>query len=140
MRAGTWELLTRPPLRIRWRRYHGSKGDATYFLTGTDEHGTKMAKPRPSKGLRRRNWSIVSAIPSGSSGKNSASAMRLHPRTTDERHKAAVTEVVKSSSPAATSTRQLESWNDEGQEDSVTETTARRKSSKPPSRPAAGAV
>jgi methionyl-tRNA synthetase len=25
-------------------RYHRLKGDETYFLTGTDEHGTKMAK------------------------------------------------------------------------------------------------
>ena len=32
-------------------RYHRLRGDATFFLTGTDEHGTKMEKTAAAEGI-----------------------------------------------------------------------------------------
>src|ERR1700750_247718 len=32
-------------------RYHRLRGDDTFFLTGTDEHGIKMVKPAAEKGV-----------------------------------------------------------------------------------------
>lgn len=42
-------------------RYHRLKGDDTYFLTGTDEHGSKIYKTATEKGLEVKNFVDLNA-------------------------------------------------------------------------------
>jgi methionyl-tRNA synthetase len=107
-------------------RYHRLRGDQTYFLTGTDEHGVKMVKTaeqqKTEPGLLadsmvkvfQQTWRELDVTPDD------------FIRTTESRHKSAVQQIV---------TRLLnngdiylgsyEGWYDEGQEEFVTETEAK---------------
>ena len=107
-------------------RYHRLKGDATYFLTGTDEHGTKMAKTAAEQGISPQE--LVDRVSSSFKAfwKELGISNDDFIRTTEPRHKAAVTEVVrKLVASGDIYLGSYESWYDEGQEEFVTETTAK---------------
>ena len=75
-------------------RYHRLRGDDTWFLTGTDEHGIKMVKTAEQQGI----------TPQQLADQNAAVFQALWPelkithddfiRTTDPRHKAGVKTIV----------------------------------------------
>ncbi len=74
-------------------RFHRQRGDATYFLTGTDEHGQKIARAAAEAGLEPRAFvdSIVVHF------KDAWTALDVtydqFIRTTDARHETAVREL-----------------------------------------------
>ncbi len=107
-------------------RFHRLTGDATYFLTGTDEHGTKMAKTAAEQGISPQE--LVDRVSASFKAfwKELGISNDDFIRTTEPRHKAAVTEVVRKL--VASDDIYLgsyESWYDEGQEEFVTETAAK---------------
>ncbi len=75
-------------------RYHRMLGDDTFFLTGTDEHGDKIARSAAAKGIEPQQF--VDEI----SGKFNALWPKLHVfpnrfiRTTDSDHKALVRSIL----------------------------------------------
>jgi len=108
-------------------RYHRLRGDQTYFLTGTDEHGTKMAKTAAEQGITPQE--LVDRVSNSfrEFWKELGISNDDFIRTTDERHKVAVSEVVRKL--VASDDIYLgsyESWYDEGQEEFVTETEAKK--------------
>jgi len=74
-------------------RYHRQRGDATFFLTGTDEHGQKVARRAAEAGLEPKAFvdQIVAQF------KAAWRALHVTPdkfiRTTDQRHELAVQEL-----------------------------------------------
>jgi methionyl-tRNA synthetase len=74
-------------------RYHRQRGDATYFLTGTDEHGQKIARAAAEAGLEPRAFvdSIVVHFKDAWKALNIAYDKFI--RTTDQRHERAVQEL-----------------------------------------------
>ncbi len=107
-------------------RYHRLKGDATYFLTGTDEHGTKMAKTAVEQGISPQE--LVDRVSNSFRDfwKELGISNDDFIRTTDARHKAAVSKVVqKLVASGDIYLGSYESWYDEGQEEFVTETAAK---------------
>jgi methionyl-tRNA synthetase len=107
-------------------RYHRLIGDDTFFLTGTDEHGIRMAKTAESKGLDPKAFadSIVAVF--RDLWKELGITNDDFIRTTDQRHKESVTKIVQQL--LANGDIYLGSytgWYDEGQEEFVTETAAK---------------
>ena len=107
-------------------RYHRLRGRPTYFLTGTDEHGTKMAKAAETE----------KAEPQALADKYSKVFRDLWVelgisnddfiRTTEPRHKRAVATIVnKMLASGDIYLGSYEGWYDEGQEQFVTETEAK---------------
>src|SRR5437868_2916699 len=107
-------------------RYHRLLGEEKYFLTGTDEHGTKMAKAAAAE----------NSTPQALADKYSKVFADLWEeleitnddfiRTSEARHKQAVQKIVQKM--LATGDIYLgsyEGWYDEGQEQFVTETEAK---------------
>jgi methionyl-tRNA synthetase len=107
-------------------RYHRLRGEATYFLTGTDEHGTKMAKAAAEAGttpleLATRYAEIFRATWGELKISNDDFI-----RTTEPRHRQVVQAIV--SRLVETGDIYLggyKGWYDEGQEEFVTETQAK---------------
>lgn len=107
-------------------RYHRLRGDDTWFLTGTDEHGIKMVKTAEQQGI----------TPQELADQNAAVFQALWPelkithddfiRTTDARHKAGVKTIVeKLVARDDIYLGSYEGWYDEGQEEFVPENEAR---------------
>src|SRR6476620_10153430 len=107
-------------------RYHRLLGEPTYFLTGTDEHGTKMAKAAAAE----------NATPQALADKYSKVFADLWEelgitnddfiRTSESRHKQAVQKIVqKMLASGDIYLGSYEGWYDEGQEQFVTETEAK---------------
>ena len=108
-------------------RYHRLKGDETYFLTGTDEHGIKIAKTAVELGTTPQE--LVDRVSNSFRGfwKELGISNDDFIRTTDDRHKKAVTQVVqKLVDTGDIYLGSYESWYDEGQEEFVTESTAKK--------------
>jgi methionyl-tRNA synthetase len=107
-------------------RYHRLKGDDTWFLTGTDEHGIKMVKTAEEKKttpaeLVEKNVPIF---------ENLWRELKISHddfiRTTSDRHKAGVKAIVeKMVANCDIYVGAYEGWYDEGQEEFVTETAAK---------------
>lgn len=107
-------------------RFHRLQGQPTYFLTGTDEHGTKMAKAAATEGAEPQTIADKYAQIFRDVWVELGITNDDFIRTTEPRHKAAVTRIVQ---------RMLDSgdiylggyegWYDEGQEQFVTETEAK---------------
>ncbi|MGH7179734.1 MAG: methionine--tRNA ligase [Tepidisphaeraceae bacterium] len=107
-------------------RYHRLRGDDTFLLTGTDEHGIKMVKTAadqnvPVEELVDRNVKVFADL-----------WKELHVthddfiRTSSDRHKQAVTRIVeKLVANGEIYLGSYEGWYDEGQEEFVTETEAK---------------
>jgi len=107
-------------------RYHRLAGQKTFFLTGTDEHGTKMVKTAAADGLKPHELADKIVAIFQSVWKELDISHDDFIRTTSERHKTAVTEIVRRL--AASGDIYLGSysgWYDEGQEEFVTETQAK---------------
>src|SRR4051812_22365832 len=107
-------------------RYHRLKGDETYFLTGTDEHGTKMAKAAAAEGLEPKQLADRFAAIFENTWRELKISNDDFIRTTDDRHKSQVAEIVKKL--VASDDIYLGAyggWYDEGQEEFVTETEAK---------------
>jgi methionyl-tRNA synthetase len=107
-------------------RYHRLRGDDTFFLTGTDEHGIKMVKTAEEK----------QTTPAALAEANARIFQDLWPelkvsnddfiRTTSERHKAGVKAIVeKMIARDDIYLGSYEGWYDEGQEEFITESTAK---------------
>lgn len=107
-------------------RYHALRGEPTYFLTGTDEHGTKMEKAAAAAGVEplalatryadqfREVWRELKIINND------------FIRTTEPRHKSAVQEIVRRLVGSGDIyLGAYQGWYDEGQEEFVTETDAK---------------
>jgi len=107
-------------------RYHRLAGDDTYFLTGTDEHGIKMVKTAAGQGLEPNVLADQVVAIFQDVWKELAVTNDDFIRTTSERHKKAVQEIVRRL--VANDDIYLGSyagWYDEGQEEFVTETEAK---------------
>jgi methionyl-tRNA synthetase len=107
-------------------RYHRLRGDTTFFLTGTDEHGVKMVKT--AEQLKTEPGKLADQVVQTfiDAWKELDITNDDFIRTTSERHKTSVAHIV----------RQLvangdiylgsyQGWYDEGQEEFVTETEAK---------------
>jgi methionyl-tRNA synthetase len=74
-------------------RFHRQRGDATYFLTGTDEHGQKIARAAAEAGVEPRAF-VDRMVPHF---RDAWKALNLSYdkfiRTTDQRHELAVQEL-----------------------------------------------
>ncbi len=107
-------------------RFHRLNGQPTYFLTGTDEHGTKMAKAAAVEGAEPQvladKYSQIFRDVWTELGITNDDFIR----TTEPRHKAAVTRIVQTMLDSGDIyLGGYEGWYDEGQEQFVTETEAK---------------
>ena len=59
-------------------RYHRMAGEETFFVTGTDEHGDKIAEAAQKAGITPKNTRIKSAPSSAISGRNFLSQRLFH--------------------------------------------------------------
>src|SRR6476620_2673284 len=76
-------------------RYHRLKGEETYFLTGTDEHGTKMAKAAEAEGAAPQQLADKYSKVFAELWKELEISHDDFIRTTEARHKSAVTRIVR---------------------------------------------
>src|SRR2546421_8743075 len=75
----------------RWRRLWG---DEVFFLTGTDEHGLKMAQAAEAQGLTPKDWADRTSERFREAWKELRISNDDFIRTTEERHHRAVTEML----------------------------------------------
>ena len=107
-------------------RYRRLRGDDVWFLTGTDEHGVKMVKTAAEQGiepgaLADRVVGVFEAV-----WKELGITDDDFIRTTSERHKQGVQEIVRQLQASGDIyLGSYEGWYDEGQEEFVTETEAK---------------
>lgn len=76
-------------------RLHRQKGDEVFFLTGTDEHGQKVAEVAEKEGLETKTYCDKIAPRFADAWKLLNISNDFFIRTTDLRHEAVVTEVLK---------------------------------------------
>src|SRR5882724_2637689 len=107
-------------------RYHRLSGDATWLLTGTDEHGIKMVKTAAEQGIEPQALTdrIVAVF------QNLRTELHVTNddfiRTTSDRHKRGVTKIVEQLlAKGDIYLGEYAGWYDEGQEEFVTETEAK---------------
>src|SRR6185436_18131078 len=74
-------------------RFHRQRGDATLFLTGTDEHGQKIAKAAAEAGLEPRKFVDSIVVHFKDAWKALDISFDQFIRTTDQRHELAVQEL-----------------------------------------------
>lgn len=74
-------------------RYHRQRGDATFFLTGTDEHGQKIARAAAEAGVEPRAFVDGMAAHFRDAWKALGISHDKFIRTTDQRHERAVQEL-----------------------------------------------
>jgi methionyl-tRNA synthetase len=107
-------------------RYHRLRGDDTFFLTGTDEHGIKMVKTAAAQNIEPRELADRMFKTFEDFWKEIGITNDDFLRTSQDRHKSAVQEIVRRL--VARDDIYLgsyEGWYDEGQEEFVTETEAK---------------
>src|SRR5688500_11118017 len=75
-------------------RYHRLRGDETFFLTGTDAHGTKMAKAAAAEGVEPIELATRYADIFRDVWRELGVTHDDFIRTTEPRHKARVTRIV----------------------------------------------
>src|SRR2546421_6533215 len=109
-------------------RFHRLKGDDTFFLTGTDEHGIKMVKTAADRGIEVKRLVDENVAIFQNLWKELNISHDDFIRTSSDRHKTAVQEIVRRL--VANDDIYLgayEGWYDEGQEEFVTETEAKER-------------
>jgi methionyl-tRNA synthetase len=107
-------------------RFHRLRGDDTYFLTGTDEHGIKMVKSAAAANVEPEELSTRVAAVFRELWKELKITNDDFIRTTEPRHKAGVTAVVNALlANGDIYLGSYQGWYDEGQEEFVTETDAK---------------
>jgi hypothetical protein len=107
-------------------RYHRLRGDDTFFLTGTDEHGIKMVKTAAEKKVEPQQLvdSVVKVFQDVWKEFHVTNDDFI--RTTSDRHKKAVSKIVEQLvAKDDIYLGSYEGWYDEGQEEFVTETEAK---------------
>ncbi|MFA6518965.1 MAG: class I tRNA ligase family protein [Candidatus Shapirobacteria bacterium] len=75
-------------------RFHKQKGDDVFFLTGTDEHGQKVAEVAEKQGLTPKDYCDKIAPRFEEAWKNLNIGFDFFIRTTDLRHEAIVAELL----------------------------------------------
>lgn len=75
-------------------RYRKSMGDNVYFLTGTDEHGQKVQLAAEERGLTPKEWTDKMEVRFRDMWKHLDINYTDYIRTTEERHKKAVTKIL----------------------------------------------
>ncbi|MDB5326035.1 MAG: methionyl-tRNA synthetase [Phycisphaerales bacterium] len=106
--------------------YHRLAGEQTMFLTGTDEHGIKMVKSSADEGIEPRTLADKNAAVFETVWKDLGITNDDFIRTSSDRHKAGATAFVqKLIDKGDIYLGGYEGWYDEGQEEFVTETTAK---------------
>lgn len=106
--------------------YRRLTGETTMFLTGTDEHGVKMVKTAAEQGIEPRTLADKNAAVFESLWKDLGVSNDDFIRTSSDRHKAGATAFVqKLIDQGDIYLGGYEGWYDEGQEEFVTETTAK---------------
>jgi methionyl-tRNA synthetase len=106
--------------------YHRLLGEETFFLTGTDEHGIKMVKTAAAQSVEPGALADQMAASFQNFWKEIGITHDDFIRTTQDRHKSAVQEIVRRL--VANDDIYLgsyEGWYDEGQEEFVSETEAK---------------
>src|SRR5829696_8401093 len=107
-------------------RYHRLRGDDTFFLTGTDEHGIKMVKTAATLGVEPQELVDRVVAIFQDVWKEFKVSHDDFIRTSSERHKKAVTKIVeKLVANDDIYLGSYQGWYDEGQEEFVTETEAK---------------
>jgi len=107
-------------------RYHRLRGTETYFLTGTDEHGTKLAQTAQAAGIQPQQLVDKYSRIFEDLWKELNITNDDFLRTTQPRHKHAVAKIVgKMLATGDIYLGNYEGWYDEGQEQFVTETEAK---------------
>src|SRR3954470_7907877 len=107
-------------------RYHRLLGEETYFLTGTDEHGIKMEKAAAAQGVQPIELATRYAELFRSVWEELKISNDDFIRTTEDRHKSAVQEIVRRLvEKGDIYLGAYQGWYDEGQEEFVTETEAK---------------
>ena len=107
-------------------RYHRLAGDATMFLTGTDEHGVKMVKTAAEKGIDPRTLADKNTLVFKTLWQDLGVTNDDFINTSSERHKTGATAFVQLLlDKGDIYLGAYEGWYDEGQEEFVTETTAK---------------
>jgi methionyl-tRNA synthetase len=107
-------------------RYHRLAGEETYFLTGTDEHGIKMVKTAAARNIEPRALANEMVASFQNFWKEIGISNDDFIRTTQDRHKLAVQEIVRRLvAKDDIYLGSYEGWYDEGQEEFVTETEAK---------------
>jgi methionyl-tRNA synthetase len=114
-------------------RYHRLRGEPTYFLTGTDEHGTKMAKAADAQ--QTTPQALVDRY--AATFKDLWGELKISNddfiRTSETRHKDAVGRIVRKMLDSGDIyLGSYKGWYDEGQEAFVTETEAKASEYKSP--------
>jgi methionyl-tRNA synthetase len=109
-------------------RYHRLAGDDTFLLTGTDEHGIKMVKTAAERGVEPRRLADEMVAVFENLWKEIHITHDDFIRTSSERHKTAVQEIVRRlQANGDIYLGSYEGWYDEGQEEFVTETEAKER-------------
>ena len=114
-------------------RYHRLAGDETFFLTGTDEHGTKMVQEAEKRGVTPGELADSYAEQFRAAFAELGISNDDFIRTTQPRHKKSVSKIVEQF--VANGDLYLgayEGWYDEGEENFVTETEAKANEFKSP--------
>ena len=107
-------------------RYHRLAGDDTFFLTGTDEHGTKMVQTAEKRGVSPRELADSFAEQFRGAFAELEITNDDFIRTTQERHKSAVSKIVQQFvDNGDLYLGSYEGWYDEGEENFVTESAAK---------------
>jgi methionyl-tRNA synthetase len=113
--------------------FHRLRGEQTYFLTGTDEHGIKMVKTAADQNLKPHELADRMSAAFRDFWKEIAITNDDFIRTTQDRHKGAVQEIVRRMlANDDIYAGSYEGWYDEGQEEFVTETDAKANQYKSP--------
>src|SRR5271165_776485 len=109
-------------------RFHRLKGDDTWFLTGTDEHGIKMVKTAAAANIEPTALADQMVSVFQNLWKEIGITNDDFIRTTEPRHKQAVQEIVRRLvARDEIYLGSYEGWYDEGQEEFVTETEAKER-------------
>lgn len=114
-------------------RYHRLLGDDVFFLTGTDEHATKVVDAAAERGLSTQQWADQNAEAFESTFRRLGMTHNDFIRTSQGRHKDRVTQYVTAlleSGDVYAGT--YEGWYDAGQEEYLPETKAREHDYKSP--------
>jgi methionyl-tRNA synthetase len=108
-------------------RYHRLAGDDTYFLTGTDEHGIKMVKTAAEKGVDPQQLADQNVAVFENLWKELNVTNDDFIRTSSRRHKVGVQRIVQQMlDKGDIYLGAYQGWYDEGQEEFVTETDAKK--------------
>ncbi|MCS7049847.1 MAG: methionine--tRNA ligase [Verrucomicrobiae bacterium] len=114
-------------------RYHRMLGDDVFFLTGTDEHATKVVVAAAEQGLTAQEWADRNAAAFQETFRKLGISNDDFIRTSQERHKRKVQQYVRElMARGDVYLGEYEGWYDAGQEEYLTESKAKEYEYKSP--------